>query len=102
MGAHMPISHDRLRLLSRMIMTAINIVVALGLVLTLILIRVERSWVKPVPRSPEEAFLYGSIGTELMPLPVAEVLPDLIGKDWIDLFGFISSSKANQGLPLGF
>ena len=66
---------------------------------------------KPDPR--KEAFFRGTIGTEVMPLPVALVLPDIypehfqpLGKDqgdWIDQFGFIrSQDPASQGLPLGF
>jgi hypothetical protein len=61
----------------------------------------------------ERAFFHGSIGTELMPLPVAQVLPDIypehfqpLGRsagDWIDQFGFIrSKDPAAQGLPVGF
>ena len=69
------------------------------------------------------AFFHGTIGTEVMPLPVAQVLPDLypqhfkpLGKDagdWIDQFGFIrrddvaadvppGSDAEAGGLPLGF
>lgn len=72
----------------------------------------ERSWVGQEPTTPEGYFLYGSTGTELMPLPVFLVLPDLFpeqfqpaGKDagdWIDQFGFVRGKEGvNEGLPLG-
>jgi hypothetical protein len=73
--------------------------------------------VNPAPEGVKDdrqkAFFHGSIGTELMPLPVAQVLPDIypehfqpLGRnagDWIDQFGFIrSNNPAAQGLPVGF
>ena len=66
---------------------------------------------------PIEAFRHRPIGTELMSLAVAQVLPDLFGddspshptepdgkyKDWICCFGFIASPAGdNDGLPVGF
>src|SRR5882724_980338 len=57
------------------------------------------------------AFFYGTIGTELMPLPVAVTLPVIFpdyfqprkeSGDWIDQFGFIRDSTSPDGLPLGF
>ncbi|MFQ4146003.1 hypothetical protein [Chlorogloeopsis sp. ULAP02] len=73
----------------------------------------QSTWVKPEFRTPKEAFLHGSIGTELMPLPVFQILPDLFpdkfqpaGKeagDWIQQFGFIRGKpNENEGLPVGF
>src|SRR5207245_699857 len=64
------------------------------------------------PTEPEQAFLYGTTGTELLPLPVLQVLPDLFpenfqpaGKDkgdWIRQFGFIRRTDSQEGLPVGF
>ena len=79
---------------------------ALGFVL------LEKTWVGKEPSTPEEYFLYGSTGTELMPLPVFKVLPDIFpenfqpaGKDagdWVDQFGFVRGKEGvNEGLPLG-
>ena len=63
------------------------------------LVYVETTWAKPDFRSAPEAFRHGTIGTEVMPLPVALVLPDLFphhfqpaGPDagsWVDQFGFL-------------
>jgi hypothetical protein len=72
----------------------------------------ERSWMSPEPASPEEYFLHGSTGTELMPLAVFQILPDLFpdqfqpagptGGDWVQQFGFVrGQANANNGLPLG-
>ncbi|NMG06506.1 cytochrome c [Brasilonema sp. UFV-L1] len=87
--------------------------ISLLLVLTFGFLFFELTWVKPEFRSPKEAFLHGSIGTELMPLPVFQVLPDLFrdqfqpaGKDagdWIQQFGFVRGKPdENEGLPVGF
>jgi hypothetical protein len=68
---------------------------------------------KPSSQTPQDAFLYGSIGAEFMPLDVFLVLPDLfpdqmqpggaMAGDWIDQFGFVRDEKGvNEGLPLGF
>jgi hypothetical protein len=74
----------------------------------------EAGWPTPGFRDTEDAFRHGTSGTEMMPLPVAHVLPDLFpehflpgGKtngDRIDQFGFLRGSdpKANEGLPIGF
>jgi len=73
---------------------------------------IEKTWVGKEPSTPEDYFLYGSTGTELMPLPVFQVLPDIFpdqfqpaGKqagDWVDQFGFVRGTKGvNEGLPLG-
>jgi len=72
----------------------------------------EKTWVSQEPTSPEGYFLYGSTGTELMPLVVFQVLPDIFpdqfqpaGKeagDWVDQFGFVrGEAGVNEGLPLG-
>jgi mono/diheme cytochrome c family protein len=66
-----------------------------------------------VKANREKAFFHGTIGTELMPLPVAQVLSDIypehfqpLGQnagDWIEQFGFIrSKDSASLGLPVGF
>src|SRR3954452_3220524 len=73
----------------------------------------ETRWVKPEHLSPAAAFSGGTIGTEVMPLSVLRVLPELsrerghfkpiLGStaDWIDQFGFLRS-KENKDLPDGF
>ena len=73
----------------------------------------ESTWVKDPNWTPEESFLYGSLGTELVPLVVFQVLPDIFpenfqpaGKeagDWMDQFGFIptKNSPQNENLPYG-
>jgi hypothetical protein len=77
------------------------------------LVAVEGTWVKPVERSPEENFLYGSMGTELIPLKAFRVLPDLFpdrfqpagpdAGDWVEQFGFNRGKlDVNAGLPVGF
>ena len=110
----MPSARDKLHKLGRAAMILADIVVVLALVLTAALIWLERGWVKPnVSRQAEDAFRHGTIGTELMPLPVALVLPDLFpddfqpagaqAGDWIEQFGFIRSEPGtNDGLPVGF
>jgi hypothetical protein len=88
------------------VLSAIFVVAAVGFVL------IEKTWVGKEPNTPEGYFLYGSTGTELMPLPVFQVLPDIFpdqfqpaGKqagDWIDQFGFVRGKEGvNEGLPLG-
>jgi hypothetical protein len=91
-----------------------NALAALALLAVGALIWLESSWAKPdTSRDPEAAFLHGTIGTELMPLPVAIALPVLFQEhfvadgargDWIEQFGFIRSdgSEPKQTLPLGF
>jgi hypothetical protein len=87
-------------------LTALFLVAAVGFVL------LEKTWVSPEPTTAEGYFLYGSTGTELMPLMVFQVLPDMFpdqfqpaGKaagDWIDQFGFVRGKEGvNEGLPLG-
>lgn len=110
----MPLSSDRLRKLGRFALIFANVIVLGALAATAAFVRVESGWATPVFRNAEQAFRYGTIGTEVMPLPVAHVLPDLFpehflpgGKtngDWIEQFGFLRDSdpKANDGLPVGF
>jgi len=105
-----------------------------ALAMTFIFIRLENSWApskKPTPDSSlsaeqllernEMAFFHGTIGTEVVPLPVIKVLPAMFpehfqprGKDagdWVQQFGFIPSARVPvkqpqgeslEGLPLGF
>jgi cytochrome c5 len=108
------LSVDRLRKLGRASLIAADLVVVLLLVAVATLIWKERGWAKPQIRGAQDAFLHGTIGTEVMPLAVAEVLPDLFpdnfqpaGKDkgdWVAQFGFMRDPdpKAGQGLPIGF
>lgn len=73
----------------------------------------ESTWAKPRHLAKQEAFLYGPTGTELMPLAVFKVLPDMFPEqfqpagreagDWVDQFGFNRGKPGvNEGLPLGF
>src|SRR5262245_23200269 len=110
----MPLSSDRLRKFGRFALIFANVIVLAALAAAAAFVRIEAGWATPVFRGAEEAFRYGTIGTEVMPLPVAHVLPDLFpehflprGKangDWIEQFGFLRDSdpKANDGLPVGF
>jgi hypothetical protein len=83
-------------------------IVSLLLVATFGFLGLEQSWLnRREVLGPKDAFFNGTIGTELVPLPVLQVLPDLfpphfgVGDNWIEQFGFIKSSNA-YGLPLGF
>ncbi|UWU83189.1 hypothetical protein N2605_27105 [Bradyrhizobium yuanmingense] len=110
----MPVSRERLRWLVRPALVLCNAVAVLALLAVSALIWLERDWAKPdTSRDPEAAFLHGSIGTELMPLPVAVALPVLFPEhfladgargDWIEQFGFIrgAGEDLKQVLPLGF
>src|SRR5712692_43595 len=71
----------------------------------------EGGWLHTETRPPQQAFLFGNTGTEIMPLPVFEALPDLFpdqfqpggpeAGDWMDQFGFIHGTpEVNQGLPV--
>jgi hypothetical protein len=73
----------------------------------------ESTWVKTENRTLEQSFLYGMMGTEIMPLPVLQILPDLFpdqfqpagaeAGDWVQQFGFNPGTPGvNEGLPLGF
>ncbi|MBV8915172.1 MAG: cytochrome c, partial [Acetobacteraceae bacterium] len=109
----MPISLDRLRSLGRIVLIAADTLVALALVATAALLWLEHGWVQPKSLSPEEAFNRGTIGTELMPLVVAQVLPDMYPQHfqpggagsgpWCEQFGFLpTQSEGCKDLPLGF
>ena len=111
----MPVSRERLHWLVRPTLIAINVVAASALLGTAILIWKEATWTNAeAPRDPQAAFLHGTIGTELIPLPVAHALPRLFpsyfqpdgqaGGDWIEQFGFMrkATGPANDDLPLGF
>ncbi len=87
--------------------------ISILLVATLGFLCLESTWAKTELKKPEEAFFYGTIGTELMPLPAFKILPDLFpdqfqpagqeAGDWIEQFGFIRGNPSeNEGLPLGF
>jgi hypothetical protein len=91
---------------------AISLVTFL-LIATVGFLILESTWVKTKDRNQQDSFLYGMTGTEAMPLPVLQILPDLFpdqfqpaGKeagDWVQQFGFIEGKPGvNEGLPLGF
>jgi mono/diheme cytochrome c family protein len=108
----MRVSRQRLRLLGRLSLVLCNLVVALLLVATGVMLYVESGWTTPQSREPADAFRHGTIGTEVMPLPVAVVLPSLAPQhfqpagpsagDWIEQFGFLPNPDDPSGLPLGF
>ena len=88
-----------------------TLIVAASLLIAFLILR--STWVEEQSRSSRDAFLYGTIGTELVPLPVFQILPDMFpdqfqpdGKeagDWIKQFGFIQGTPGvNEGLPVGF
>jgi len=107
------------------ILTLLIAVAAIGSNIWLVF--AEMSWdsANVAQPTPAKAFVSGSIGTELAPLVVMEVLPELfpaefhpidafLGKppgtsgDWIDQYGFIRKSLGEKefddgtGLPVGF
>jgi hypothetical protein len=96
----------------RTLLIAVNILVTAGLLFVAGVLYAETTWVKKVERTPVEEFLYGSTGTEILPLLVFQVLPDLFPEhfqpagpkagDWVEQFGFQRGSPdKNDGLPLG-
>ncbi len=96
----------------RVLCYSVNVLAGLFLAAVIFLIYQESTWVTPEPATPRDYFLYGSTGTELMPLPVFQVLPDLFPEqfqpagqaagDWIDQFGFVRGKpEVNEGLPYG-
>src|SRR5262249_36647977 len=107
---HMRVSTERIHRILRGVVIAVDCLVGVALVAVGALLWLEHGWAQPKLRGPSEAFHEGTIGTELVPLPVVLVLPDLFpeqfqpaGKDagdWIDQFGFIRT-QANGGLPIG-
>ena len=105
-------SHSGARWGRRLQIAAIGLA-ALMLGATVVFLILESTWVEPQEREPQQAFLYGSTGCEIMPLPVFQVLPDLFPEhfqpagpaagDWIQQFGFIRGTPGvNEGLPIGF
>src|SRR5215472_11479222 len=109
----MPISRLGLRTLGRISILIVDIVVAAGILAVAGFIWLESGWARPShPQNLEEAFRRGTIGTELLPMPLVQVLPLLAPqhfvpkpcKDWISCFGFISDENANnsEALPVGF
>ncbi len=108
----MQVSRRWLRSLGRLSLILCNVVVALVLGAVAGLIYLEAGWTKPHVRELGDAFRNGSIGTEVMPLPVAEVLPSLVPQhfqpagpeagDWIEQFGFLRNPDDPYGLPIGF
>ena len=103
---------------------------ALGLVLTVWILAQESAWLPPpvikdseeAQKRNEQAFFHGTIGTEVAPLPVIQILPELFPEhfrpfpqaeagDWQRQFGFIPSARVPiahpagenlEGVPLGF
>jgi cytochrome c5 len=110
----MPISRDRLHSLSRFLLACANVLVVIALIATAVLIKMESGWVHPATRGTQDAFRHGTIGTELMPVPVALVLPEMFPEhfqpagtnagDWVEQYGFLHNSdpKTSNGLPIGF
>jgi mono/diheme cytochrome c family protein len=87
-------------------LTALLLASVVGLVV------IESTWVTKEPSTPRDYFLYGSTGTELVPLSVFQILPGLFpdqfqpagveAGDWIDQFGFVRGQQGvNEGMPLG-
>ncbi|WP_420335477.1 hypothetical protein [Roseibium sp.] len=108
----MPVSVPRLNYVWRSALWVLNAVVLVAVAATGYLVYVETTWATPDFRAAPEAFRHGTIGTEVMPLPVALVLPDLFphhfqpaGPDagsWVDQFGFLDDPENPDGLPVGF
>ena len=90
---------------------AANVIAAVFLAAVATLVVLESTWSSKELSSARDYFLYGSTGTELMPLAVFSVLPDLFpdqfqpaGKkagDWIEQFGFVRGGPGVDGLPAG-
>ena len=96
----------------RALLIVANAVAAVFLAAVVTLVLLEATWVDKEPGSPRDFFLYGSTGTEIMPLAVLRVLPVLFPEqfqpagpaagDWIDQFGFVRGQPdVNAGLPFG-
>jgi mono/diheme cytochrome c family protein len=108
----MQVSRRQLRQFGRLSLILVNVVVALLLSGVAALLYLETQWAKPTFRDPGEAFQFGSIGTEVMPVPVARVLPSLSPQhfqpagpdagDWIEQFGFLRLPNDPNGFPIGF
>jgi len=107
----MQVNVDKYYALLGKLRAIIAIIVALLLVLTFFYLIVSKNWVQDRNYKGEAAFLKGAIGTEVMPMVVFEVLPDLFPEnfqpegpeagDWIDQYGFIRNPD-NDTLPIGF
>ena len=104
---------EKLKRLKRPFQIVLISLSALLLVVVFIFLYIESKWAQPRQMSKQEAFLYGPTGTEIMPLVVFKVLPDMFpdhfqpaGKnagDWVDQFGFNRGKPGvNEGIPLGF
>jgi mono/diheme cytochrome c family protein len=83
------------------------------LLAAMVFLIIEPSWVHTHTRTDEEAFLSGPTGTDMMPLVVMQVLPDMFPENfqpggsaagnWVRQFGFIAGKPdVNYGLPVGF
>jgi hypothetical protein len=105
-------SNDKPEKVIRLLQIVAVALTAVFLASVIALVVIEPTWVTKEPGAPRDYFLYGSTGTELMPLSVFQVLPDLFpdqfqpaGKeagDWIDQFGFVRGKEGtNEGMPLG-
>ena len=90
-------------------------VVALLLVALALFIWAESTWAPPKVNEPHVAFAEGSVGTEIVPLSVMKILPDMFpdqfqpggpqAGDWITQFGFTRRPPGDPGdpdLPVGF
>jgi hypothetical protein len=99
--------------IARGTMYAANVLTAVLLVATFVFMYAESTWVHPQSSGPQQSFLYSTTGTEIMPLPVFQVMPALFpdqfqpggpaAGDWIDQYGFIrGKAGVNDGLPQGF
>ncbi|HUG37691.1 MAG TPA: cytochrome c, partial [Candidatus Limnocylindrales bacterium] len=93
-------------------MWLLNALMAVALILTGVVVYLERGWVEPQRLEPAAAFHAGTIGTEVMPLAVALTLPALAphhfqpagreAGDWVEQFGFLRDPDDPEGLPIGF
>jgi mono/diheme cytochrome c family protein len=103
---------NRTKIARGVMYTSIGLTAVL-LIATLLFVHAESTWVHPKSMGPEESFRYSTTGTEIMPLPVFQVLPVLFpdqfqpggpgAGDWIDQYGFIrGQAGVNDGLPSGF
>ena len=97
------------------VQVAAVVITGLLIVATLWLLWAESIWAPPRSNDPRTAFIDGTPGTEILPLSVLQVLPDMFpdqlepgGKqagDWIAQFGFTRRPAADggdNGLPVGF
>ena len=84
---------------------------ALALAATVVLVVLEETWRESRELYGRDAFLEGSIGTELAPLPELQALPAIFPElfqprgpeagDWIEQYGFLRRGGAGA-LPVGF